>query len=241
MRWFWLLVGLLGVGAVVVVVTGGGDAGEKPALERAPAARLEPFKVIEFGHQKEVIVIDMREVVEDAEPVVENLSAVENEARSGVEDVRIMGDGSLMLAGRYRVTGRGTPEEPYTVTWALLKSAEEGYSPVVGKTEIPGWIEILGGMYVRIDGFMMNPTLEEEVGEFLLMKNSWDACCLGLPPTPYDSMEVALDRVVKMPELKHARASVTGRLGVVPSLVAGRFLTGLYTLDDARAEFRAGL
>ena len=242
MRWFWVFVGLLGVGACVVALTGGhnahedqplGGAGLQQENTQVMPTRVEPTMASEATPKPLWESIAEQESQSDQSDL-----AAEDE---GVGDVEVMGDGSLMLSGRYRVTGRGTPDEPYVVTWELLKSAEEGYAPVLGKKDIPGWIEMLGGMYVRIDGFMMNPTLEAEVDEFLLMKNSWDACCLGLPPTPYDSMEVALGAPAVMPELQHARASVVGRLSVEPSLYAGHFLTGLYTLDDARAEFRAGL
>jgi hypothetical protein len=234
MRWFWVLVGLLGAGACVVVLSDGGAHEElsiEPGVVYEQAERVaEPMDTTVATERVEERPI-WESVVEGADGTGGAGRADETVDREeeGELEIEVMGDGSLMLAGRYRVTGRGTPEEPYTLTWELLKSAEEGYAP------------ILGWMYVRIDGFMMNPSLEAEVDEFLLMKNSWDACCLGLPPTPYDSMEVALDAPAEMPELQHARASVVGRLSVQPSLYAGHFLTGLYTLDDARAEFRAGL
>ena len=242
MKWFWALVVIAGIGAVVLLARPDAEESrpDSPAPSRVPApttGEMTPiWERIALQNQPEQVA-DPQAATDPVEP---DSPALNEKAGSG-SPVEVMQDGSLMLNGRYRLTGKGTPDEPYTVTWELLRSAEQGYAPVVGKTDMPEWIEMLGGVYVKIDGFMMNPTLEAEVDEFLLMKNSWDECCLGLPPTPYDSIEVAMQQTKQMPELLHARASVIGRLEVKPTLFAGRFLTGLYTLEEARAEFRKGL
>ena len=38
-----------------------------------------------------------------------------------------------------------------------------------------------------------------EVNEALVMLNQWDGCCIGVPPTPYDAVEVRL-RMEQLPD-----------------------------------------
>ncbi len=39
-----------------------------------------------------------------------------------------------------------------------------------------------------------------EAKELMVMLNKWDGCCVGLPPTPFDSIEAALDTIEDMIE-----------------------------------------
>ena len=67
----------------------------------------------------------------------------------------------------------------------------------------------------------------------IVMLNQWDGCCIGIPPTPYDAVEVKLDAPVA-PGQRHALryGTVKGILTVEPYLIEN-WLVGLYLMDDA--------
>ncbi|MGA1393110.1 MAG: hypothetical protein ACO38W_08145, partial [Phycisphaerales bacterium] len=69
--------------------------------------------------------------------------------------------------------------------------------------------------------------------EALVMLNRWDGCCIGVPPSPYDAIEVKLDRPVVRTQM-HAidYGEVVGVLEVEPYLVDD-WLVGLYLMDNA--------
>jgi hypothetical protein len=75
-----------------------------------------------------------------------------------------------------------------------------------------------------------------EAREAMVMLNKWDGCCIGLPPTPFDSVEASFAAPLSV-KGKHLFRFGTfkGRLGVEP-FVAGTFLLGLYRLQDAVLE-----
>lgn len=142
-------------------------------------------------------------------------------------------DGSMVLDGRFTVKGAGTPEDPYVLPWDLFTSAEEVYKPQQGKKELPGRIMMFDGKFVRIAGYVAYPMFVEQPRELLSMLNQWDGCCIGIPPTPYDAIEVKLAKVVTSKERLATYGTVEGKLGVKPYL-AGDWLVGLYLMDDAK-------
>lgn len=142
-------------------------------------------------------------------------------------------DGSMLVDGQYEVTGEGTREKPYEVTWEMLISAQETYQPKEGKKLIPGRLAMLDNKHVRVTGYIAFPLYVQEAREMLSMLNQWDGCCIGVPPTPYDAIEVRLRDAVTGPERFATFGSVEGRFGVKPYVV-GDWLVGLYTMDDAK-------
>ena len=88
-------------------------------------------------------------------------------------------------------------------------------------------------MIFSFDGYVAFPLGGAESTEILAMLNQWDGCCIGIPPTPYDAIEVALTAPVPRSQ-RHAVTfgSLTGRLQVSPYLVEN-WLVGLYLMDDA--------
>jgi hypothetical protein len=62
--------------------------------------------------------------------------------------------------------------------------------------------------------------------------NLWDGCCIGVPPTPYDAVEVRLTRPVKGDDRLLVHGTVTGRLSIDPQLV-GNWLVGLYLMEES--------
>ena len=142
-------------------------------------------------------------------------------------------DGSIMADGKYRIEGAGTRENPYRVGWDTLASANKTYIPRLKEDLLPQRVAMLDGAWIRIDGYFALPLMLQESSEVLVMLNQWDGCCIGVPPTPYDALEVRLVEPVK-PNRRHAFnfGTVTGRLRVDPMLVEN-WLVGLYRLEEA--------
>jgi hypothetical protein len=142
-------------------------------------------------------------------------------------------DGSLLADGKYKIEGDGSREKPYRIGWDCLASANKTYIPRLKEDLMPQRVALLDGAWVRIDGYFALPLMLQESSEILVMLNQWDGCCIGVPPTPYDAMEVKLVEPVK-PNRRHAFnfGTVLGRLRVDPMLVEN-WLVGLYRLEEA--------
>lgn len=146
----------------------------------------------------------------------------------------------LLADGKYEIRGAGTKEDPYQVSWECLASASEIYLPRLHQNTMPQRIAMLNGAWIRVDGYMAFPLMVSETSELLLMLNQWDGCCIGVPPTPYDAMEVKLHAPVRRSS-KHATfnfGGVEGRLKVEPYLVEN-WLAGLYLLEDGSLRVEA--
>jgi len=142
-------------------------------------------------------------------------------------------DGSLLADGKYKIEGDGSREKPYRIGWDCLASANKTFIPRLKEDLMPQRVALLDGAWVRIDGYFALPLMLQESSEILVMLNQWDGCCIGVPPTPYDAMEVKLVEPVK-PSRRHAFnfGTVLGRLRVDPMLVEN-WLVGLYRLEEA--------
>ena len=145
-------------------------------------------------------------------------------------------DRTVRIDGRFTIRGSGTERDPYLITWELLASASESVDAGTGEFVIPGRIADLRGAWVRISGYWAPPVQAFDARELMVMLNKWDGCCIGLPPTPFDSIEATL--AAPMPvkgEHLFRFGTITGRLEVEP-FVAGSFLLGLYRLQEAVME-----
>jgi hypothetical protein len=142
-------------------------------------------------------------------------------------------DGSLLADGKYKIEGDGSREKPYRIGWDCLASANKTYIPRLKEDLMPQRVALLDGAWIRIDGYFALPLMLQESSEILVMLNQWDGCCIGVPPTPYDALEVKLVEPVK-PNRRHAFnfGTVLGRLRVDPMLVEN-WLVGLYRLEEA--------
>jgi len=165
----------------------------------------------------------------------------EAKAAAGVKDptpadlgvkIETRADGSMLVEGSYLIKGEGTKEKPYVVTWEHMLSAQESYAPKEGKKEIPGRIRMLDGKWVKVTGHVAFPLMAQSADELLAMMNQWDGCCIGVPPTPYDAVEVRLVSPVSGKARMATYGSVTGKFRVDPHLVGG-WLVGLYVMDQA--------
>jgi LysM repeat protein len=148
-------------------------------------------------------------------------------------DLVRVADDRFVADGEFTIRGKGTREAPYRVSWELLASAADTYRPSLGERAIPQRIAALDGAWIRIDGYVAFPLGGEEATEILVILNQWDGCCIGVPPTPYDAIEVALTNAVPRSQ-RHAISfgTLVGRLQVSPYLVEN-WLVGLYLMDDA--------
>ena len=145
-----------------------------------------------------------------------------------------MADGSLRLDARFDVPGSGSEQDPFVIGWPLLASASESIDAAAGRLAPPGHIAFLDGQWVQISAFLAPPLWGERTSELLVMKNRWDGCCIGLPPTPFDCIEATLAAPITL-GAKHSISfgTVRGRLVVQP-FTAGTFLLGLYRLEQAQ-------
>jgi hypothetical protein len=145
-------------------------------------------------------------------------------------------DGSITADGKYRIQGEGTREKPYRIDWDCLASAGKTFIPRLKENGIPQRVAMLDGAWVRIEGYVAFPLMLQETREVLCMLNQWDGCCIGVPPSPYDAIEVQLLEPLK-PNRRHAFqfGTVTGRLRVDPMLVEN-WLVGLYRMEEAELK-----
>jgi hypothetical protein len=142
-------------------------------------------------------------------------------------------DGAVMLDGRFAVPGAGTAEDPYRLTWDLLVSAQETYKPRLGQTRLPQRVAWLDGKHVRVSGFIAFPIASNNPQELLVMLNQWDGCCIGVPPTAYDAVEVKLAAPASPAQRMSTHGTLTGRMKVDPYEDQG-WLLGLYIIEDAK-------
>ncbi|MBM4110379.1 MAG: hypothetical protein FJ254_03345 [Phycisphaerae bacterium] len=142
-------------------------------------------------------------------------------------------DGEIVADGNFIIRGSGTKEDPYEVSWDLLQSSSNTYVPRLSEKIIPQRIAMLHDKWVTIAGYIAFPIVSTESDELLAMLNQWDGCCIGVPPSPYDAVEVKLRAPVEV-GLKHQIrfASITGIFRVQP-YVMERWLVGLYLMDEA--------
>lgn len=167
-------------------------------------------------------------------PVEEEEVVVPDEKFKEVVKARIREteDGWLLLDERFPIRGAGTAADPFEVSWDLLVSASETYQPRQGKTRLPERITMLDGKHVRITGYVAFPIMALSQDELLSMRNMWDGCCIGIPPTPYDAIEVRLAKSATGRDRFTSFGTIEGRF-VVDPYVKGNWLLGLYMLEDA--------
>ncbi|MHC4793950.1 MAG: LysM peptidoglycan-binding domain-containing protein [Planctomycetota bacterium] len=215
-----------------------GDSIDLPPLESIPDAATTESLVADLDsgraeRPKKVAVEDRIEVSDDAPRLDLGMDKEILDAKVVPGELVRLADDRIVADGEFTIRGEGTRESPYRVSWELLASAADGYRPSLGERDIPQRIAALDGAWIRIDGYVAFPLGGAESTEILAMLNQWDGCCIGIPPTPYDAIEVALSAPVPRSQ-RHAVTfgSLTGRLQVSPYLVEN-WLVGLYLMDDA--------
>lgn len=239
-----------GVGGAVAAADETAPADAEPALEAeagAEDAAAEPEAPAEIA----VAVDEAAEAPEEAAAEAGAPATVAGgspEAGAPAEPV-VSGDapapvvkeaGALVLNGRHRIPGSGTEADPYVVDWDTLVSLESDYEPKVeGKTEIPAWVQALDDKHVAITGFIAFPFIAPTADECMVMLNQWDGCCIGVPPTPYDAVEVKLAEAIDLQSGIVNYGTITGVFRTDPYLVNG-WLIGLYVMEDAELSNAGG-
>jgi hypothetical protein len=141
-------------------------------------------------------------------------------------------DGSLRLDQAHTIRGSGSKDDPYVVPFDLLISAENTYQPRKGLTRLPQRVTFMHGAWVRLTGYVAFPITAGDATEMLVMQNQWDGCCIGVPPTAYDAVEVKLAEAAAGEQRLAIHGSVLGRFKVDP-YVDNNYLLGLYVLEHA--------
>ncbi|MFM7135213.1 MAG: hypothetical protein ACKO0W_12970, partial [Planctomycetota bacterium] len=157
-----------------------------PATTPAPAANPDGAKP-EPSAEKPV---DPK-LLEDASAFSPEIPAVPHAEVTPSKFLRLS-DGSISVDDAWTVRGDGSAAAPYEVSWEFLSSAQDSYVPRLGEAKIPARIAFLSGKHVRISGYLAFPLIAPTASECLVMLNQWDGCCIGIPPTPYDAIEVRL-------------------------------------------------
>lgn len=212
MRWLWT--------ALAAVVMAGVAALWWPeTVERAQATTFGA------GHERAATV-----------PTAESRTAEASTATAAAFTPERQADGTLRLDARFSISGSGSEQDPFRVTWPLLASASDTIDAAAGRLTPPPHIGFLAGQWVQISAYLAPPLWGESTSELLVMKNRWDGCCIGLPPTPFDCIEATLATPVTL-GARHSISygTVRGRLVVQP-FTAGAFLLGLYRLEQAQLE-----
>ncbi len=205
-----------------------------PAPERVEVQTLDSLLGLSEPHVAEDVTV-AREVGTDepAEEAAAGAIGVNITGEELAEGIILNDEKNLVVAARFVVPGAGTAEAPYVVSWDLLIAVQEHYRPRQGMTEIPAWIKFFEGKHVRLAGFVMPPMMGDDMREVLLMQNEWDGCCVGVPPTPYDAVEVKLTKNPRgLSQYTMNYGEITGVFKVDP-FVQGEWLLGLYLMDGA--------
>jgi hypothetical protein len=150
--------------------------------------------------------------------------------------VERMDDQTVRLDGAYTLRGTGSERDPYQLTWELLGSASGSIDAAAHRYELPGRLGSLQDAWVQVSGFWAPPLQRFETREIMVMLNKWDGCCIGKPPTPFDSIEVNLAAPLSIAGQHMFRyGTVRGKLRISP-FAAGPYLLGLYRIDNAVLE-----
>jgi hypothetical protein len=259
MRFFWILLIVLAIGGTVYLLSARGQGSQPPApaptsdsaaaadvalttpeptTTTIPAPTLTPQPETKPEATTESKPEPTPEATTEPAPTAtpptsvpevksDDLSAYEVVPAAIVKNE----DGSMRIDNRFTVKGDGSAEKPFEVSWEHLISAEELFSPENKKKKLPERITMLHDKWVKIDGNIAFPLMVKQPRELLAMLNQWDGCCIGVPPTPYDAIEVQLKKTVSEEARFATVGSVTGKFLVKPYLV-GDWLVGLYVMEQ---------
>jgi hypothetical protein len=161
--------------------------------------------------------------------------AAKEAAPKEMPKIETRADGSQKIDDRFIVKGKGTKDEPYVVSWEHLVSIQETFDPSLKKDKIPGRLQYLDGTYVKLTGYAAFPMAVPQPKELLVMLNQWDGCCIGVPPTAYDAVEVHLRTKATQEQRFAVHGAVKGKFQIKP-YVTGNWLVGLYLMTEAEFE-----
>lgn len=178
----------------------------------------------------------------DAQSLADDLMDSADQAQGDDLDQALGGEGSGAAAlaadgstpivdGKLIVGGDGSEDDPYQITWDLLILASQTYQPREGLTDLPPQVEAVNGKHIVIAGYFAVPLASTDPKEILFMLNMWDGCCIGVPPSPYDAIEVRLKEPLGGGKQFVTYGTLTGTLKVDPYVQNG-WLLGMYVMED---------
>jgi hypothetical protein len=147
-------------------------------------------------------------------------------------DIKPQPDGTTLIDGRFTLKGDGSEANPFRVPWEMLVSVNEVFDPSKKLNKIPQRIAMLENKHVRLTGYVAFPLMVQRPRELLSMLNQWDGCCIGVPPTPYDAVEVKLKKAVGNKE-RFANAGMVQGIFRTEPYVVKNWVVGMYVLSDA--------
>lgn len=150
--------------------------------------------------------------------------------------VRRIDERTLELDGRFRLVGNGSDADPYLITWEMLTTASEYVDPAQNARTPPPWVRLIDGTYVEISGYYSTAVRVALAKNLLLTLNRWDGCCIGVPPTAFDAIDIAMRDPLPMRGLHLTRFGTFKGLFRAECLDAAGFLIGLYRIEDATFE-----
>lgn len=239
MKTFWTIVLLLTVAAVAALLTFGGSDAPDPSVPVERETVVEPtppVPVTPAGPAAAPTPLAPAAPAQLATDVAGTLDLGMDAVipSATVRRGNLVRQGDAILAdGKFLIRGDGSSDRPYEISWDLLVSASDSYIPRLGEKSIPQRIALLHGSHVVISGFVAFPLIATEASECLIMLNQWDGCCIGIPPSPYDAIEVKLSAPADNSKRHTVRVgSIQGILRIDPYVVE-KWLVGLYTMDSA--------
>ncbi len=228
------------------LITRFNEIAQQPATDTATNPTIESDSMPDPGSQPETTVAEPSPL-EQALAQAADQSAGQSDAQPASQPGQAVApppsyemrpDGSFrILDANIWVQGAGTAAEPYVLGWDALKSIEQRYDPKSGKDKVPDWLDYLDGKVVQIEGNTLVPVVATTTRELLIMKNPWDGCCIGVPPTPFDAVEVVLNHDVDFGNSAVGFGSVQGTFYLDPYVVDG-WVLGLYIVEDG--TYRSG-
>lgn len=246
MKMFWALLTMLaGVALILVLVPGQGrSAGIDQAveIETSPA---DSASEIEAPAPPGASAVPVESAPEsDSTAPADSRDAPSSEPESRIIEHPEFGqivaarrkpldDGFTLYDDRFKVRGSGSAEDPFEIPWELLISASDSYQPRRGKKKLPERVTMLHEQHVRVTGYVAFPIVATTQSELLAMRNMWDGCCVGMPPTAYDAIEVRLAQAATGESRFTAFGTVEGLFKVDP-YVRGNWLLGLYLMEEAK-------
>jgi len=158
------------------------------------------------------------------------------DSRAPSDVVRRIDDRTLVLDDRFTVRGNGSASDPYVITWELLTSASEYIDAARGANTPPPWVRLLDGTYIEISGYYSSAVRVSFAKNLLLTLNRWDGCCIGVPPTPFDAIDITMREPLSMRGLHLTRFGTFRGLLRVELIETAGFVLGLYRLEDGTFE-----
>ena len=217
------------------------ELADEPANKQATEPTEEPVE--QAGTETPAQEVQAQEVIEDVvsepefEPAIESEPIVESEPEAA-PSYKLRADGSFIIVKTGEIVmGTGTEVDPFMLEWKTLRAIEQDYNPKQGKEHLPDWLDVLNERHVRIVGNTLVPVIATTTRELLVMQNPWDGCCIGIPPSPYDAIEVTLNHDVDFGNSAVGFGTVEGVFIIDPYVVDG-WVLGMYIIEHA--SYRSG-